>query len=364
MHPRRRGRAYYFLLLFHGILPKRTTTRSTCLRDAEGETNSFSQYAVTDPCRQPHLESYFTDHLIPKYRGAGEPAVDWSKVRADPFYFLPYGVLSQVLSYLPAASVVALRVASVPVADVTRSEHFWRRLLRREMPWFWELLGLLDRPLPADLGFRRLYFELEARTTPQYGLTGPLLAVANRRRIWAVCEQLAAPYRQRLGQQPLAEAADYSLVEAARVASTIFVPVVAYPIPPAHPVVFAKRLISSPAEVEGRCSVFTTLWNRYGFLVGLGVLSGGSRRVFSRLNGGELDRNDGSITTESVPVMLDDWVKGLILHIWNMDFLFQGYPAGVVGVTVSETGWSPHWLDVELSGSTLISRPCGRLGRL
>lgn len=46
------------------------------------------------------------------------------------------------------------------------------------------------------LDLRKVYLYLQRATEAKLGMRGPFLGVANRRRIWGVCEQIAVGYRE------------------------------------------------------------------------------------------------------------------------------------------------------------------------
>lgn len=117
---------------------------------------------------------------------------------ADPFDKFPQEILSLIFPYLPAESMIALIRASWRVYGATRPNIFWKQLIYREMPWFWELHEVIEGNNYPDLDLRSLYLWLDKMTTPRYGLTGPFLGVANRRRIWGPCEEIAEQYHHRL----------------------------------------------------------------------------------------------------------------------------------------------------------------------
>lgn len=58
-----------------------------------------------------------------------------------------------------------------------------------------------DTPSYLDLDHRYLDFFLwlEAVTEAKMGIKGPVLGIANRRRIWSACQQLVCDYQERVG---------------------------------------------------------------------------------------------------------------------------------------------------------------------
>ena len=87
--------------------------------------------------------------------------------------------------------------ASWPVHNATRSETIWKQLIHSEMPWFLELKDIIkeEPPITAeDLDYKRIYLWADKVTTPEFGMRGRFMGVANRRRIWGPCQQLADLY--------------------------------------------------------------------------------------------------------------------------------------------------------------------------
>lgn len=67
------------------------------------------------------------------------------------------------------------------------------------MPWFFELHRLLDdEELMRGKDLKALFIWLDRTTTPRLMMNSPFISVANRRRIWGVCEFLTERYHDRL----------------------------------------------------------------------------------------------------------------------------------------------------------------------
>jgi hypothetical protein len=122
------------------------------------------------------------------------------KVRNDPLAVLPYDILYDIFDHLSTQDTTSLMSASWHVLISTRNTDFWRHLLRyRILPWFWELDSLVtNSTLPSDFNYKQLYLWLDGVTTPEFSMTGPFMGIANRRRIWAVCDQLSLLYKERV----------------------------------------------------------------------------------------------------------------------------------------------------------------------
>jgi len=119
------------------------------------------------------------------------------RVTCDVFRNLPYDVICAIAELLPASSLMALSQASRTLDSVLAGDApLWRHCLSRELPWFYELIHLVHEPgLGPRLNFKLVIDWAQKVTKPQLDMRGPFLAVANRRRIWGMCEQLARLYQ-------------------------------------------------------------------------------------------------------------------------------------------------------------------------
>ncbi|KAK7749343.1 hypothetical protein SLS62_008195 [Diatrype stigma] len=137
----------------------------------------------------------------------------------DPFARLPLELLRAVAELLSPRQLAALATASRAVHRALRRDRgFWRAYVRRRMPWFRELHELLgedggddavdghteeERGEKKSLAGLVYWADRETRAWNTDGGTmghpRPLIGVANRRRIWGVCEQFADSYFARVG---------------------------------------------------------------------------------------------------------------------------------------------------------------------
>lgn len=133
----------------------------------------------------------------------------------DPFAKLPFELLLNVISELESSSFMSLLNASPHVyRALDGNNSLWLSQIRKSMPWFFELHDILDN-LPdssndsygttnpkadtlRDKSLRGFFVWAYRITTPRVGKTGPFMGVANRCRIWGVCQQLVDPYLARL----------------------------------------------------------------------------------------------------------------------------------------------------------------------
>ncbi|OJJ02026.1 hypothetical protein ASPVEDRAFT_83549 [Aspergillus versicolor CBS 583.65] len=149
------------------------------------------EFAVTNPIEIPGLSDFLKAKLDSgTFQRPSTNRELRPNVVADPFSQLPYDVLHLVLKRLPGSSVPALATASWTVQVATHHSSFWEMMLRREMPWFWELFELLEDERYSKTGCKRLFLWLDKELSVMYGLRGPLMGIANRKRIWGPCLQI------------------------------------------------------------------------------------------------------------------------------------------------------------------------------
>ncbi|WEW58298.1 hypothetical protein PRK78_003766 [Emydomyces testavorans] len=249
------------------------------------------------------------------------------KVVRDPFDKLPYELLHSILIYLPGQSILALRRASWVMHNATRENLFWKMLVRRSMPWFWELHTVIEAHQLEDIDYRRLYLWAETMTRPVFGMKGPFMGIANRRRIWAACEQIAAVYFKKIQQNASIET-DETISKHSISGQT---PMVSYP-QPKDAVNVSRLFVNSWQEVDHFTATFESFWNSEGALVGLGIIFGARRRVFgyddTSLLGGK------PISKSAAHIASNDWIDGLILHIPNLNIADRNSHTAIKGVTI------------------------------
>ncbi|KAI9367010.1 hypothetical protein BJX61DRAFT_547914 [Aspergillus egyptiacus] len=124
------------------------------------------------------------------------------KIRTDPFDTLPCELTDLILAFVPGKDLPALLSASGTLYARTASTGWWRRRIVTDMPWYWELQAYLDatRNSAGEADYKRMYLHLERETTVTYGMTGPFMSLANRRRIWGTCQALLGEYEKTVGE--------------------------------------------------------------------------------------------------------------------------------------------------------------------
>ncbi|KAL2126292.1 hypothetical protein VTI74DRAFT_1232 [Chaetomium olivicolor] len=198
----------------------------------------------------------------------------------DSFSRLPLEILLYIFRFLSGHDLLALLKASWPAFCAARSNTFWKRFLKQDMPWLTELWPLLEdeeRQGGRELSYKALYLWLDKVTFPSYGIDGPFLPLANRRRIWGVCEQLARHYFRHLYARPLDEP-DRSMVEG------IFcrhIAIVSNNQPQYDPSAVRTTLFAySMDELDNWPVDLEAYWGEDRRLVGLCAIVGKHRRVF------------------------------------------------------------------------------------
>ncbi|PWY86759.1 F-box domain protein [Aspergillus heteromorphus CBS 117.55] len=162
-----------------------------------------AEYCATHPTNTPGIDEYIQTALETN-SGLKTSSAELNLRGRDPtspFGRLPLEIVYQICMFLPGDAVKALGQASLSIHLVTQDNLFWKKFMQRDMPWLWELQGAKSRKIPQDVNFKRLYMWLNRITAPRYGMDDvKLIGVANRRRIWGVCEELADRYHESLPQ--------------------------------------------------------------------------------------------------------------------------------------------------------------------
>ena len=211
----------------------------------------------------------------------------------------------------------------------------------REMPWFTELHAVLKQPLPDNVNYRHVYLALDALTTPKYGMRAEFLGIANRRRIWRACEQIADTYSQRLAHLHVPGPPNWHdvILDAPDTPpSWLSMPIVGLPYAKTAETKFiAKPCIRSLEDLKYRPAIFTARWNRRGDLVGLGIAVGRDSHMISIEDGSGLYSGilGGFVAREERRLLRsDDWIIGMVLVISALDVTEDEPHVAVKGITV------------------------------
>ncbi|OJD14272.1 hypothetical protein ACJ73_09100 [Blastomyces percursus] len=285
------------------------------------------EYAVTHPTIIPGFEEVLRTLILEKTFKATSPnSLNLThKVKWDPFSTFPYDLLYSVLSFLPGDSILALMAASWPVYSLTRHPPFWKQLMYWGMPWFWELHKVIEEH-PTDLDYKNLYLWLDTATVPKYGMDGPFLGIANRRRIWDACTQLAERYFSISPKPDKKTDEDFnSILQDTQIMQ---LPMLKYPQLDREIRTISKQLLHTLEELNSQPVTLEILWTSDGYLMGLTVSFGASCRVFGRAAA-----TDG-VTKHILPIESGDWITGFVLYLPEMYLLYDDDDAAVRGVNV------------------------------
>ncbi|GIK05498.1 hypothetical protein Aspvir_009611 [Aspergillus viridinutans] len=180
-----------------------------CIPGAEASSHD-QVYCATHPTETSGLADFLKTNMATdgKFKKSFSQFDLKGRSPASPFGKLPLELVYQICSYLPGDSLKALTQASLSIQVVTQDNWFWKRFIQWDMPWFWEFYSSQNpRDLPADVNYKRLYLWLDKMTAARYGMDDlALIGVANRRRIWGVCEELASQYHRAVAAARSAEA--------------------------------------------------------------------------------------------------------------------------------------------------------------
>lgn len=280
-----------------------------------------AQYSVCDPAFRPGLSEILEDMLPARLLTKSSFTLDLSaKVSNDPFSRLPYDILLMIIDRLPVSRVRSLMGASYHVFTQARSDKFWRSMIRKRFsPCFRELNEFLDKvqSLDGSFDFCKMFWWLDECTRPKYGLTGPLMGLANRRRIWNAVKEIIPLYVERESKAKINGGEDELAKEILDNAKSLHMPVVCFPKPPSVRTT-STQLIRSWNEVNVREWDLEVSFNEAGTLVGLGVKFGEDRRTF-----GMHQETAHGVSTQSTSMYHLDWIREIVLYTRDVDMFSE-----------------------------------------
>lgn len=119
----------------------------------------------------------------------------------DPFHVISNELIHHITSYLRGKDILSLRKASLIVRGSTGGNDFWRSRVQRDMPWLWIPPNLHHKAEicageseKRQIDWLKVYVLFDSVTARPWGMRGKYMGLANRRRIWAACEQLRSLY--------------------------------------------------------------------------------------------------------------------------------------------------------------------------
>ncbi|KAF5008074.1 hypothetical protein FDECE_5623 [Fusarium decemcellulare] len=175
-------------------------------QEQEWESLPGYEYTVINPGRRRRL----VNDILEVIKGEGFLDVPSDlalghKVVRDPFDDLPEALIRDILSFLDNESIFNLCRESWGVFALFRHDRsFWENRIRNHTPYFEELVDAFttryDSLVTQDP--RKILSWAENASRPKVGISGFLLPVANRRRIWRACEQIARKYHPNCPSEP------------------------------------------------------------------------------------------------------------------------------------------------------------------
>jgi hypothetical protein len=180
------------------------------------------RYLVCDPSIDLNISAVFMSILPPSLSKSRASLDLSSKIRSDPFIALPYDILHILVTALPTTDIYSLASASHYVYAQTRTTSFWKAMLKQRIidVWFPELEDIHTALFSsATLDFKKLFLWLDAVTKPEFGMHGPFVHIANRRRIMHAVQELLPEYRVQVAGGKSFET-NKALIEAAEAGGT------------------------------------------------------------------------------------------------------------------------------------------------
>ena len=257
---------------------------------------------------------------------------------------LPYDIIYNIAVLLPLKSAISLAGASRQLqAWLHNGAGVWKRMAFSSMPWFVELHELMQEEPDVftnrNLNMKKALLWLDHATTGKPFLTGPFMAVANRRRVWTTCEQLADIW---LGFNSGNNRKEREIRTASKsIQRETFASWVSssYGSPINH------FWVKSWEDISSGERILETFWDSEGFLLGMALTVDGNRRVA----GGELKpalTNEAVIKRE-VEIASGEWIAGFVVHLPPFDLS--------VAVAGKRTKSSPRGIELVLtSGNHVI----------
>ncbi|KAI5918429.1 hypothetical protein F4810DRAFT_715522 [Camillea tinctor] len=234
----------------------------------------------------------------------------------DPFGRLPVELLSLVMANLDMSSVINFKCASRAASRVVLGPAFWRARVRDYMPWLYDfpasplLNSGQDTSTPTtatNINWARVYHDLLRASepwSPSSGNDKSIRGLVNRRRIWPIAQQIAAPYRARQARKTKSSITDTSLLDTAT--ST---PLWRLVTPEPRDTASGKVALLGEGRGEVRLDVH---WNEKGELAGMSVIRDGEGEGKGD-NNNVIGQRDSFARTDEVRIRADDWLAGFVV---------------------------------------------------
>ncbi|KAE8159866.1 hypothetical protein BDV40DRAFT_272152 [Aspergillus tamarii] len=170
------------------------------------ECKKGEELLVTNPVKISGLTKYLNklQDLVNKEIDKAEP--EKGPESADIFNKLPYELRQQIFSLLPLASVLALRAASWSMHTTQLPEKSWKKRLESDLPWLWEVHDIdMTGSQKLEAKLSKIIAKLEEKSQYRDGEVNYIPGLANRKRIWMVCEDIRDVYHEQLAENAKSE---------------------------------------------------------------------------------------------------------------------------------------------------------------
>ncbi|KAJ5680961.1 hypothetical protein N7536_012100 [Penicillium majusculum] len=117
----------------------------------------------------------------------------------DIFNTLPFELRHEIFKLLPAGSILALKAASLAMHSTALPRDLWKRTLMSEIPWLWEVHDIdAFQSQEVEGNTSKLLLDIQKKSQYTSENDDYIFGLANRRRIWGVCEQIRSRYLEKL----------------------------------------------------------------------------------------------------------------------------------------------------------------------
>ncbi|KAF7522271.1 hypothetical protein PCG10_007572 [Penicillium crustosum] len=182
---------------FGTILKAKKYVASWNLMNREGITNAYcDQSLVVNPVQIPQLESEL-DVIANSFSKKATPSRHSHS--EDIFNTLPLELRHEIFKLLPAGSILALKAASLVMHTTALPCDLWKRTLMSEIPWLWEVHDIdAFQSQEVEDSTSKLLLDIQKKSRYTSENDDYIFGLANRRRIWGICEQIRSHYLKKL----------------------------------------------------------------------------------------------------------------------------------------------------------------------
>ncbi|KAF4965108.1 hypothetical protein FSARC_7047 [Fusarium sarcochroum] len=162
------------------------------------ESEPGMEYLVVNTRYQPELKSQVLDFInSERFKSKPLPQTIQAQSKIDVLASIPEAVMFEFMDLLDNDSLINLCHASWSTFLRLRDHRFfWKRRIMNCMTYFVELQEAIEDGSHSEEArdFRKIFLWADTASKPRSGITGFMLPIANRRRIWDVCEQIEKLY--------------------------------------------------------------------------------------------------------------------------------------------------------------------------